>query len=150
MPRRSFPPCTPSLAITIRSTTSCNDLGSCGGTWVRSTGKYSITLFIFFTESGPRSYHPDDIIFSSSSPTISALTLWEHDNSLTIALDVCNAFFEPIKYLINYFPGQGACHISHTTPFLLRNGQPSLSMNPSPGKAASRTSRTRSRRRGRE
>jgi len=35
-----------------------------------------------------------------------ALTLWEHDNSLTIALDVCKAFFEPIEFLITYFPGQ--------------------------------------------
>jgi hypothetical protein len=46
------------------------------------------------------------------SPIISALTLWEHDNSLTIALDVCKAFFEPIEFLINYFPGTSACHIS--------------------------------------
>lgn len=34
-----------------------------------------------------------------------ALTLWEHDNSLTIAIDVCKAFFEPIEYLIKFFPG---------------------------------------------
>jgi len=34
-----------------------------------------------------------------------ALTLWQHDNSLTIALDVCKAFLEPIEYLINFYPG---------------------------------------------
>lgn len=44
------------------------------------------------------------------SPT-SALTLWDHDNSLTIAIDVCKAFLEPIEFLIIYFPGPGAYHI---------------------------------------
>jgi len=34
-----------------------------------------------------------------------ALTLWQHDNSLTIALDVCKAFLEPIEYLTKFYPG---------------------------------------------
>jgi len=34
-----------------------------------------------------------------------ALTLWQHDNSLTIALDVCKAFLEPIKFLTTVYPG---------------------------------------------
>ncbi|KAH9993706.1 hypothetical protein BJV74DRAFT_760416, partial [Russula compacta] len=34
-----------------------------------------------------------------------ALTLWQHDNSLTIALDVCKAFLEPIEYLSTLYPG---------------------------------------------
>ncbi|KAH9066631.1 hypothetical protein EDB87DRAFT_1553684 [Lactarius vividus] len=34
-----------------------------------------------------------------------ALTLWEHDNSLTIALDVCKAFLEPVQYLTSIYPG---------------------------------------------
>ncbi|KAI9511557.1 hypothetical protein F5148DRAFT_974976 [Russula earlei] len=34
-----------------------------------------------------------------------ALTLWQHDNSLTIALDVCKAFLEPIEFLANFYPG---------------------------------------------
>lgn len=34
-----------------------------------------------------------------------ALTLWEHDNSLTIALDVCKAFLEPIQFLTSIYPG---------------------------------------------
>jgi len=34
-----------------------------------------------------------------------ALTLWQLDNSLTIALDVCRAFLEPIEYLIGFYPG---------------------------------------------
>ncbi|KAH9993709.1 hypothetical protein BJV74DRAFT_770667 [Russula compacta] len=41
-----------------------------------------------------------------------ALTLWEHDNSLTIALDVCKAFLEPIEYLITLYPGPGTFQIS--------------------------------------
>ena len=48
----------------------------------------------------------------SSSSLISALTLWEHDNSLTIALDVCKAFFGPIEFLITFFPGPGSCYNS--------------------------------------
>jgi hypothetical protein len=38
----------------------------------------------------------------------SALTLWQHDNSLTIALDVCKAFLEPFEYLVKLYPGPGA------------------------------------------
>jgi hypothetical protein len=34
-----------------------------------------------------------------------ALTLWEHDNSLTIALDVCKTFLEPIQFLTCIYPG---------------------------------------------
>jgi len=34
-----------------------------------------------------------------------ALTLWQHDNSLTIALEVCKAFLEPIEYLTSLYPG---------------------------------------------
>jgi len=34
-----------------------------------------------------------------------ALTLWQHDNSLTIALDVCKAFLEPFEYLVKLYPG---------------------------------------------
>ncbi|KAH9176032.1 hypothetical protein EDB89DRAFT_1846911 [Lactarius sanguifluus] len=34
-----------------------------------------------------------------------ALTLWEHDNSLTIALDVCKAFLEPVQFLTSIYPG---------------------------------------------
>lgn len=34
-----------------------------------------------------------------------ALTLWQHDNSLTIALDVCQAFLEPIEFLTAFYPG---------------------------------------------
>ncbi|KAF8271585.1 hypothetical protein EI94DRAFT_1720098 [Lactarius quietus] len=34
-----------------------------------------------------------------------ALTLWEHDNSLTIALDVSKAFLEPIQFLASIYPG---------------------------------------------
>ncbi|KAI9464587.1 hypothetical protein BJY52DRAFT_1114909 [Lactarius psammicola] len=37
--------------------------------------------------------------------TFRALTLWEHDNSLTIALDVCKAFLEPIQFLTSIYPG---------------------------------------------
>ncbi|KAH9044255.1 hypothetical protein EDB84DRAFT_1587204 [Lactarius hengduanensis] len=34
-----------------------------------------------------------------------ALTLWEQDNSLTIALDVCKAFLEPVQFLTSIYPG---------------------------------------------
>lgn len=34
-----------------------------------------------------------------------ALTLWEHDKSLTIALDVCKAFLEPVQFLTSIYPG---------------------------------------------
>jgi hypothetical protein len=44
---------------------------------------------------------------------LSALTLWEQDHSLTIALDVCNVFLKPIEYLITFYPGPGTCHISY-------------------------------------
>lgn len=48
-------------------------------------------------------------------PSPSALTLWKHDNSLTIALDVCKAYLELIEYIIKFYPGPGTCHISHFT-----------------------------------
>jgi len=35
-----------------------------------------------------------------------ALKLWQLDNSLTIALDVCKVFLEPIKFLITIYPGR--------------------------------------------
>lgn len=109
---RSFPPCTLSPVIMKRDTTFCNGLGLCGGTWVKSTGKYTPIyhhFVYFYSATGARS--SSRFFF----PLISALTLWEHDNSLTIALDVCKAFFEPIKFLITFFPGPGGRHISHTS-----------------------------------
>ncbi|KAI0272685.1 hypothetical protein BC834DRAFT_930033 [Gloeopeniophorella convolvens] len=33
-----------------------------------------------------------------------ALTLWQLDNSLTVALDVCKAFLEPIEFLTSIYP----------------------------------------------
>ncbi|KAI5983465.1 hypothetical protein EDD15DRAFT_2178951 [Pisolithus albus] len=36
-----------------------------------------------------------------------ALSLWERDNSLTLAVDVCIAFFKPIDYLVTMWPSQG-------------------------------------------
>jgi hypothetical protein len=37
-------------------------------------------------------------------PGISALSLWQYDNSLTIALDVCKAFLPAIDYLTTLWP----------------------------------------------
>ncbi|KAG1745927.1 uncharacterized protein EDB91DRAFT_1049694 [Suillus paluster] len=36
-----------------------------------------------------------------------ALTLWDCDNTLTLALDVCTAFFKPIDYLNALWPSKG-------------------------------------------
>ena len=47
---------------------------------------------------------------------ISALTLWEHDHSLTIALDVCKAFLEPIQFLTSIYPGPRTYHVSGPSP----------------------------------
>jgi hypothetical protein len=46
--------------------------------------------------------------YHAAIPPFSALTLWQHDNSLTIALEVCKAFLEPIEYLTSLYPGPGA------------------------------------------
>jgi hypothetical protein len=96
VPRRSYSQFIPSLVIKTDKAL-CSGPGSCGGLWVKYTGKYS-NLYRFVR-----------VALTHQPSLISALTLWEHDNSLTIALDVCNAFFEPIEYLITYFPGPGSC-----------------------------------------
>ncbi|KAG8214553.1 hypothetical protein J3R82DRAFT_9614 [Butyriboletus roseoflavus] len=51
-----------------------------------------------------------------------ALSLWECDNSLTLALDVGTALFGPIDYLSALWP------CSDITPSLVRDDQPSTSM----------------------
>ena len=36
-----------------------------------------------------------------------ALSLWAHDNSLILALDVCRGFLAPIEYLSALWPCEG-------------------------------------------
>jgi hypothetical protein len=60
---------------------------------------FSPSLFLFATSRA---------LIKGVYSTRSALTLWQHDNSLTIALDVCKAFLEPIEYLTKLYPGPGA------------------------------------------
>ena len=132
MSRRSYSPFTP--LQTIRNSTSVSGPGTCFGLWVRSTGKYHSFYFPRIGCSSRRFL---------SSP--SALTLWKHDNSLTIALDVCKVFLELIEYLITFYPGPGTCHIS-PPPYI--PGQPSLSIPFSPAKATRWTPRAHSLRGG--
>ncbi|KAN0137153.1 hypothetical protein V8E53_005150 [Lactarius tabidus] len=54
-----------------------------------------------------------------------ALTLWEHDNSLTIALDVCQAFLEPVEFLTTIYPGPSAYHVSVHLTLLINGAWPS-------------------------
>ena len=101
MPRPLYSQCTPLPAIT--STVSRSGHGSCGGSWAKYSGKCRLFFFplakLLCHESG--AYH-------TAIPPFSALTLWQHDNSLTIALEVCKAFLEPIEYLTSLYPGPGA------------------------------------------
>ena len=71
-----------------------------------------------FVFAASRCAHHGDFLIRPPS----ALTLWQLDNSLTIALDVCRAFLEPIEYLIGFYPGPGPCHMSH--PPLLNLASP--------------------------
>lgn len=43
-------------------------------------------------------------VFWFMSQVLSAMTLWQYDNSLTIALDVCKAFLPAIDYLTTLWP----------------------------------------------
>lgn len=73
-------------------TPSCRGHFSFSGLWVRSAGKCVIWLLCTTCWRGC---------------CFRALTLWDCDNTLTLALDVCTAFFKPVDYLNALWPCEG-------------------------------------------
>ena len=90
--------------------------------------------FFVFWFMGQVSRYVQPFIFSQSflkymPHTHRALTLWECDNTLTVALDVCKAFLSPIEYLTALWPctGMFTCLLSVGIPVYLhvfQNNEP--------------------------
>jgi hypothetical protein len=78
--------------------------------WLRAQGKRAkAVIFAMHTITGNHKHnllHRPWFMWWFMGQVYRALTLWQHDHSLSIALDVCKAFLEPIEFLINFYPGQ--------------------------------------------
>lgn len=77
--------------------------------WLRAQGKLAKAIIIaIYTTTDNQELNILQrpwYMFWFMGQTYRAFKLWKHDNSLTIALDVCMAFLEIIQHLVTFYPG---------------------------------------------
>ncbi|KAI0305926.1 hypothetical protein B0F90DRAFT_1694580 [Multifurca ochricompacta] len=83
--------------------------------WLRAQGKRAKTVMLgMHTVTGNIKHNLAQrpwFVWWFMGQIFRALNLWYHDNSLTIALDVCKAFLEPIQFLTTIYPGPSKHHV---------------------------------------